>query len=74
MLQVDHIFCHISTIGFPLETFTVPYVFSAPNCRPRINNFGGFEYFENWLEWLIATYQKVSWEKDASKMLRNLNR
>ena len=47
-------------------------VFSAPNRRSWIYHFCGFEYFENWLEWLEATSQIVFWEIDASKMIGNL--
>ena len=37
-------------------------------------NFWGFEYLGNCLEWLEAASQKVLWEIDASKMLRNLEK
>ena len=36
--------------------------------------FVGFEYFGNWVEWLEASSQKVLWEIEASKMLKNIER
>ena len=35
-------------------------------------NFCIDNHFENWLEWFEAASQKVFWEVDVSKMLRNV--